>query len=119
MSKGKAERKNKYEKKFERVNVRYLKTEYELLEKKAAQIKLDVTNFVKKSSLKNEVINDKIYNDDYKLILKELKKIGTNINQITMKINATKNLSSDEKERLFSLLNELKKVIFKDILFKK
>lgn len=115
----KKRKRKEYQSKFKQPSIRYTLDEFKIITKKAALINLDITNYIKESSLQDKLINTKKHNEDYQLILKELKKIGTNINQITMKINATKNLTKEEKERLFTLLEDLKKMIFKDILFKK
>lgn len=49
-------------------------------------------------------------------IRNHLNKIGTNINQITIKLNLLKEFSSEDKEVLFNEMEELKGLIYTKIL---
>lgn len=49
-------------------------------------------------------------------IRNHLNKIGTNINQITIKLNLLKEFSSEDKEALFNEMEELKNLIYTKIL---
>ncbi|MEY8312759.1 plasmid mobilization relaxosome protein MobC [Oscillospiraceae bacterium 42-9] len=71
-------------KRAETLTIRLTKAEKEMIQKKAKKAQLSVTDFLVATSLRTEIH----VAEDIKPLLIELKRIGNNINQITMKINA-------------------------------
>lgn len=71
-------------KRAETLTIRLTKTEKEMIQKKAKKAQLSVTDFLVTTTLHTEIH----VTEDVKPLLIELKRIGNNINQITMKINA-------------------------------
>ena len=71
-------------KQAETLTIRLTKTEKEMIRKKAKKAQLSVTDFFFSISLRTEIH----VAENIKPLLIELKRIGNNINQITMKINA-------------------------------
>ena len=66
------------------LTIRLTEKEKILIQKKAAKAKMSVTDFLVTTSLQTEIH----VAEDVKPLLIEMKRIGNNINQITMKINA-------------------------------
>ena len=66
------------------LTIRLTKAEKEMIKKKARKAQLSVTDFLVTTSLRTEIH----VAENIKPLLIELKRIGNNINQITMKINA-------------------------------
>lgn len=66
------------------LTVRLTEKEKTLIQKKAAKAKMSITDFLVATSLQTEIH----VAEDIKPLLIELKRIGNNINQITMKINS-------------------------------
>lgn len=71
-------------KRAETLTIRLTKAEKEMIKKKAKKAQLSITDFLVATSLRTEIHAA----EDIKPLLIELKRIGNNINQITMKINA-------------------------------
>ena len=71
-------------KRAETLTIRLTKAEKEMIQKKAKKAQLSITDFLVATSLRTEIH----VAEDVKPLLIELKRIGNNINQITMKINA-------------------------------
>lgn len=76
------------------LTIRLTEKEKILIQKKAQKAKLSVTDFLVSASLRTEIH----VAEDVKPMLIELKRIGNNINQITMKINAGAFSSADFSE---------------------
>ena len=81
-------------KRAETLTIRLTKAEKKLIQKKAQKAKLSITDFLVSASLRTEIH----VAEDIKPLLIELKRIGNNINQITMKINAGAFHSADFSE---------------------
>lgn len=81
-------------KRAETLTIRLTKAEKEIIKKKAIKAQLSVTDFLVATSLRTEIH----VAEDIKPLLIEMKRIGNNINQITMKINAGAFHSADFSE---------------------
>ena len=81
-------------KRAETLTIRLTKTEKEMIQKKAQKAQLSVTDFLVTTSLRTEIH----VAEDIKPLLIEMKRIGNNINQITMKINSGVFHSADFSE---------------------
>ena len=81
-------------KRAETLTIRSTKAEKEMIQKKAKKVQLSITDFIVATSLCTEIR----VAEDIKPLLIELKRIGNNINQITMKINAGAYYSADFME---------------------
>ena len=71
-------------KRAETLTIRLTKAEKEMIQKKAKKAQLSITDFLVATSLRTEIH----VAEDVKPLLIQMKRIGNNINQITMKINA-------------------------------
>lgn len=76
------------------LTIRLTEKEKTVIQKKARKAKLSITDFLVSASLRTEIH----VAEDIKPMLIELKRIGNNINQITMKINAGAFSSADFSE---------------------
>ncbi|WP_300685005.1 plasmid mobilization protein [Acutalibacter sp. 1XD8-36] len=94
-------------KRAETLTIRLTKAEKEMIKKKAIKAQLSVTDFLVATSLRTEIH----VAEDIKPLLIELKRIGNNINQITMKINAGAFHSAD-----FSEVIQGQRMIFEQLL---
>lgn len=81
-------------KRAETLTIRLTSKEKEMIQKKATKAQLSVTDFLVATSLRTEIH----VAEDIKPLLIEMKRIGNNINQITMKINAGAFQSADFSE---------------------
>ena len=81
-------------KRAETLTIRLTKAEKEMIKKKARKAQLSVTDFLIATSLRTEIH----VAEDIKPLLTEMKRIGNNINQIAMKINAGAFHSADFSE---------------------
>lgn len=81
-------------KRAETLTIRLTKAEKEMIQKKAKKVQLSITDFLVATSLCTEIR----VSEDIKPLRIELKRIGNNINQITMKINAGAFRSADFME---------------------
>lgn len=81
-------------KRAETLTIRPTEKEKTVIQKKAQKAKLSITDFLVSVSLRTEIH----VAEDIKPMLIELKRIGNNINQITMKINAGAFSSADFSE---------------------
>ena len=72
--------------------------EWELVQKKANDVKLDTTNYIRRMALNGYIIEYdlKVLND----FIYELNKIGVNINQITKRVNETGSIHASEVETI-------------------
>lgn len=107
------------DKKYKRVVIRFDEKQQLILEtifKKSDEKYL--ATFIKKcifygDTNYKEVENKYIENEKlYKIYIDNLRRIGTNINQISMKLNHINFINDGEKELLFESLEELKGEIF-------
>ena len=94
-------------KRAETLTIRLTKAEKEMIQKKAKKAQLSITDFLVATSLRTEIH----VAEDVKPLLIELKRIGNNINQITMKINAAALHSAD-----FSEVIQGQRMIFEQLL---
>ena len=94
-------------KRAETLTIRLTKAEKEMIQKKAKKAQLSITDFLVATSLRTEIH----VAEDVKPLLVELKRIGNNINQITMKINAGAFHSAD-----FSEVIQGQRMIFEQLL---
>ena len=94
-------------KRAETLTIRLTKAEKEMIQKKAKKAQLSITDFLVATSLRTEIH----VAEDVKPLLIELKRIGNNINQITMKINAGALHSAD-----FSEVIQGQRMIFEQLL---
>ncbi len=94
-------------KRAETLTIRLTKAEKEMIQKKAKKAQLSITDFLVATSLRTEIH----VAEDVKPLLIELKRIGNNINQITMKINAGAFHSAD-----FSEVLQGQRMIFEQLL---
>lgn len=81
-----------------RKEVSFDEKEWELIQKKAADVKCDTTNYIKKMALNGYIINYEL--DVLNDFIYELNKIGVNINQIAKRVNETGSIHADEIERM-------------------
>ncbi|MBL4753805.1 MAG: plasmid mobilization relaxosome protein MobC [Flavobacteriales bacterium] len=102
----------KYEAKMKTVNLRYNKSDYKFLESKAEFHGIAVATYVKKKSLgkTQDLVSVPAINREIK---SELRRIGTNINQITRYLNSYKGSSeiSPIEKNLNEHLDALKRVM--------
>lgn len=96
-----------------RKEVCFNEKEWELIEKKAAEVKLNTTNYIRRMALNGYIIeydfntlNDFIY---------ELNKIGVNINQITKRVNETGSIHTGEMEAIQEDMAQIWKGIRKSL----
>ena len=90
---------NEKEKKIiKRYSLRMTEDEYEQIKNKAFESRLSMNDYIKKSA-RDKVI---IVVEGLRDLTIEIKRIGTNINQITKHLNAGNNLTVEEKEILLS-----------------
>ena len=94
-------------KRAETLTIRLTKAEKEMIKKKARKAQLSVTDFFVTTSLRTEIH----VAEDIKPLLVELKRIGNNINQITMKINTGAFHSAD-----FAEVIQVQRMIFEQLL---
>lgn len=94
-------------KRAETLTIRLTSKEKEMIQKKAKKAQLSVTDFLVATSLRTEIH----VSEDIKPLLIEMKRIGNNINQITMKINAGVFHSAD-----FSEVIQCQRMIFEQLL---
>ena len=94
-------------KRAETLTIRLTKAEKEMIQKKARKAQLSVTDFFVTTSLRTEIH----VAEDIKPLLVELKRIGNNINQITMKINTGAFHSAD-----FAEVIQVQRMIFEQLL---
>lgn len=72
--------------------------EWEVVEKKAEDTKLNTTNYIKRMAIKGYIIE---YNlDKINELIYEINKIGVNINQLTRKTNEINNIYSEDMKEL-------------------
>ena len=93
-------------KRAETLTIRLTKKEKEMIQKKAKKAQLSITDFLVATSLRTEIH----VAENIKPLI-ELKRIGNNINQITMKINAGAFHSAD-----FSEVIQGQRMIFEQLL---
>ena len=96
-----------------RKEVCFNEKEWELIEKKAAEVKLNTTNYIRRMALNGYIIeydlntlNDFIY---------ELNKIGVNINQIAKRVNETGSIHTGEMEAIQEDMAQIWKGIRKSL----
>lgn len=89
------------------INFRVSDQEYERLETMAAQIGKTVPAFCKAKAMGAKMKNPKISHDDATKIFAELKKIGTNVNQIAKHLNSFENVNQLEIDEVRKELSEL------------
>ena len=94
-------------KRAETLTIRLTKAEKEMIKKKARKAQLSVTDFFVTTSLRTEIH----VAENIKPLLVELKRIGNNINQITMKINTGAFHSAD-----FAEVIQVQRMIFEQLL---
>ena len=94
-------------KRAETLTIRLTKTEKEMIQKKAKKAQLSVTDFLVTTSLRTEIH----VAENIKPLLIELKRIGDNINQVTMKINSGAFHSAD-----FTEVIQGERMIFEQLL---
>ena len=94
-------------KRAETLTIRLTKTEKEMIQKKAKKAQLSVTDFFVATSLRTEIH----VAENIKPLLIELKRIGDNINQVTMKINSGAFHSAD-----FTEVIQGERMIFEQLL---
>lgn len=81
-----------------RKEVCFNEKEWELIEKKAAEVNLNTTHYIRRMALNGYIIEYdlKVLND----FIYELNKIGVNINQITKRVNETGSIHASEVETI-------------------
>lgn len=96
-----------------RKEVCFNEKEWELIEKKAAEVKLNTTNYIRRMALNGYIIeydlntlNDFIY---------ALNKIGVNINQIAKRVNETGSIHTGEMEAIQEDMAQIWKGIRKSL----
>lgn len=96
-----------------RKEVCFNEKEWELVEKKAAEVKLNTTHYIRRMALNGYIIeydlntlNDFIY---------ELNKIGVNINQIAKKVNETDSIHTTEIETIQEDMKRIWKALEKSL----
>lgn len=81
-----------------RKEIAFDEREWNLIQRKAADVKLDTTKYIKRMALNGYIIEYdlKVLND----FIYELNKIGLNINQITKRVNETGSIHASEVETI-------------------
>lgn len=91
------------------INFRVTETEHERLQEMANNLNISVPNFCKKTAQKKQMKSPKINREGALEIAKELRKIGTNVNQIAKKLNQNIGVETSKLE-LENVKQELKKI---------
>ena len=91
------------DKQTKRINFRLTGLEYEKLKKSANTYGLTVSNYAKKLALKSKLRKPYFSASDTRKIILELTRQGTNLNQLTRKLNQGDTLTPD-------MLAEIKKI---------
>ena len=124
------EKERKKEKDWQKINAKYKRISFRLNKKeepmfnllfKKSNEKYEGT-FVKKCVFfggsdykESEELNKKVIESNLE-IKTQLKKIGANINQITIKLNLLQEFSNDDKKEILKEIGELKLLIYNKIL---
>lgn len=95
-----------------KITIRVTETELELINQKAKEAKLPKNQYMINKALEEETTS---YNG-YLEIIKEIKKIGVNINQVARKINYTDEVTADDMEQLLKEHDKLWQLLKQSIL---
>lgn len=98
------------EKTIKKITIRVTKDEAKEISRKAMECYLTQNEYIKSSALNKEIIvNEKINErlNGLKELTLEIKRIGTNINQISKHLNAGNKLTDNEKIYLFEGLEKI------------
>lgn len=86
-------------------NVRFTPDEMKYIEKKSNELNMTTSKFIRTISLKGEIL--KLENPEYRNIILEMNRIGTNINQIARRLNETGSLYYDDVKNIKEVHEEL------------
>ena len=90
--------KKKYKRKGHRKEVLFKADEWEIVKAKAAKMNLSTTRYIVKMSLSDNFMPQDIF--DFAKLIKQLSKIGTNINQLARKANTINNIYAEDYEHM-------------------
>lgn len=95
------------ERKTAQINIRLTEVEKEKIEKKAAAANMTVSRFLVQSATKKKVIN----HDNLLSLLREINRIGTNINQATRIMNTYHPDDTEDFEYIEKEFSKVKKLV--------
>lgn len=96
-----------------RKEVCFNEKEWELIEKKAAEVKLNTTNYIRRMALNGYIIEYDL--NTLNNFIHELNKIGVNINQIAKRVNETGSIHTGEMEAIQEDMAQIWKGIRKSL----
>lgn len=96
-----------------RKEISFDEREWDLIQRQAADVKLDTTKYIKRMALNGYIIEYdlKVLND----FTYELNKIGVNINQITKRVNETGSIHTQEVESMQADMERIWSSIIKSL----
>lgn len=98
MKETKQKQEKKYKRNGHRKEVLFKDDEWEIVKEKAAKMNLSTTRYIVKMSLSDNFMPQDIYG--FAGLIKQLSKIGININQLARKANTINNIYAEDYERM-------------------
>ena len=91
--------------------IRVTPIEYKAIKKKTEKSGLSMSEFIRRSVMGETIVSAPPA--DFILLIREIKRVGTNLNQITQKLDAHENVHKLEFEKCSNELSETVKMLYR------